>query len=106
MNDVVIFQLYNEENNQIKIFLRKNLQNNYELYVLDGDKEKSTKIIIYTKKNYILSFLFVTEGFWRNRTLKIMYVKDEIIERKGQEINIISGADIKLKNIDNFKYLI
>ena len=103
LNDILIFQLYNEEKNQIKIFLRKNLQNNYELYALDGDKEKSTKIIIYPKKNYILSFLFVTEGFWRNRTLKIMYVKDEIIERKGQEINIISGADIKLKNIDNIK---
>jgi hypothetical protein len=48
--DVVLFELYNEEKNQIKIFLRKNLQNNYELYTLDGDKEKSTKIIIYPKK--------------------------------------------------------
>jgi hypothetical protein len=45
----------------------------------------------------------VTEGFWRNKTLKIMYVKDEINEGKDQKINSIYRAEIKIKNMDNLK---
>jgi hypothetical protein len=63
LNDILIFQLYNEEKNQIKIFLRKNLQNNYELYALDGDKEKSTKIIIYPKKIIYYHFYLLLKDF-------------------------------------------
>ena len=101
LENVVIFELYNEEKTELKIFLNKNLKNNYEMYAKDGETESTTKIIIYPRKNYIFAFLIMTEGFRRNKVLRIKYIKDEMNEdQDNQNINIISGAAIKLKNLD------
>ena len=105
LNNVVLFELYNENKTQIKFTLMKNKENNYEMHFLDDSKDSSTKIIIQSKITYIFSFIFVTEGLFRHKAIKIKYIKDEKGEGKefkNIKINSCSEA-IKSKNIDNIK---
>ena len=105
LNNVVLFELYNENKTQIKFSLMKNKENNYEMHFIDESKDSSTKILIQPKFTYIFSFIFVTEGLFRHKAIKIKYVKDdsgEGKELKNIKINSCSEA-IKTKNIDNIK---
>ena len=103
-DNIILFELYNEEKNQIKFCLNKNMNNNYELIAVDGDKEIGTKIYINNKKTYIFEFMFLTEGFFKNKILKIQYIKDDSESIQDQQnITINSCANIKFKNVDNIK---
>ena len=102
--NITIFELYNDDKTLVKFTLNKDLQGQYELYFQDDNKETNTRIIIYPKTTYIFCFIFMTEGFFRHKAIKIIYTNENIEQGKKNQQKIIScGQDIKTKNIDNIK---
>ena len=92
LDNTILFELFNEEKSLVKFIINKNLKNHYELIAQFESKESSTNIIIKSKKTYIFSFFFTTEGLFHQSFIKIKYIKDDNTE--NEDLTIYSGANI------------
>ena len=99
LDNTILFELFNEEKSLVKFIINKNLKNHYELIAQFESKDSSTNVIIKSKKTYIFSFFFTTEGLFHQSFIKIKYIKDDNTE--NEDLEIYSGANIKYKNINN-----
>ena len=108
--DVSLFEIYREEKKQIKIYIRKDINNRYELQIEDEKGVNSSKVNIQIKTTYIFIFQFS----FKKKEIKIIYIKDidnnyDSETKKGESNTKVSlGKEIKIKNIkqDNLKICI
>ena len=103
LEDVSLFELYQNTKSQIKIYLSKNYNRKYELYVEDEKNMNSSMVFIQPRKTYIFVFQFLLK---KAKQLKINYIKDDDGANSKEGVN--SGHQIKLKSIklDNLKICI
>ena len=103
LEDVSLFELYQNQKSQIKIYLSKNYNRKYELYVEDDKNMNSSMVFIQPRKTYIFVFQFLLK---KAKQLKINYIKDDGGANSKEGVN--SGHQIKLKSIklDNLKICI
>ena len=110
MYDVSLFEIYREEKSQIKIYLRKDIYNKYELQIEDEKGVNSSKVNIQIKTTYIFIFQFS----FKKKEIKIVYIKDidnndNSDTKKGESNTKVNlGKEIKIKSIkqDNLKICI
>ena len=102
-NDISLFEIYQNQKTQVKVFLTKNSNGKYELQVEDEKNMNFAKIYIQIKKTYIFVFQFLLK---KSKQLKIIYIRDD--EGSNSEAKINSGTPIKMKSIkqDNLKICI
>ena len=108
--DVSLFEIYREEKSQIKIYLRKDIYNKYELQIEDEKGVNSSKVNIQIKTTYIFIFQFS----FKKKEIKIVYIKDidnndNSDTKKGESNTKVNlGKEIKIKSIkqDNLKICI
>ena len=101
--DISIFELYQNQKSQIKVFLAKNLNGKLELQIEDEKNMNSSMISIQLRRTYIFAFQFLLK---KAKQLKIIYIKDDNNSNSKDKIN--SGNSIKIKSIklDNLKICI
>ena len=101
--DVSLFEIYQNQKTQIKVYLTKNYGGKYELHVEEEKNMKSSMVFIQLRKTYIFIFQFLLK---KAKQLKIIYIKDD--DASNSEANINSGNPLKLKSIkqDNLKICI
>ena len=83
MIEITLFNIINnkDKSTELKLFLRKiNKENVYELLVESKNiTESTTRIYIECNSYYILSIHFKIGGLFQSSSMKIYYIKDNII---------------------------
>ena len=107
LDRILLFDILNTKNDSslIKFCLIKTYNNNsYEMLCEQSNEtsETTTKINIIVGKTYIFSFHFKIKGMMQSSSIKINYVRDELItDGNESKPKILSGMDLKLKNFKN-----
>ena len=105
LDSILLFDILNTKtfNSLIKFYLMKTYDNNsYEMFGENSKNEMSTKINIFVGKTYIFAFHFKIKGIMQSSTIKINYVRDDRnSDKKEKKPNVLSGVELKIKNIKN-----
>ena len=107
-NDQNLIELYNEDKTQVRFFINKDISSSYELLAeYDSGNESQTKINLEIKKTYIFLIQFINATFGRQKTVRIIYFKDDKFDKKGKNV-IKYGKEFKIKNFkqDNLIFYI
>ena len=103
MFEITLFNIINnkDKSTELKLFLRKSKENNYELFAESKKiSESTTKIYIECNRYYILSINFKIGGLFQSSSMKIYYIKDNnILENEKKKMK--NGKELKIKNFKN-----
>ena len=105
-NDIPLFEIYQEDKQQIKCYINLSMSNKYQLQIEDEKHVHNPNIYIKNKKTYIFIFQFMLK---KSKSLKISYIKDDENGKNEQlKAKINMGKTIKIRSIkqDNLKIFI